>query len=345
MNTPFIAAFCSPLIGLVLLSQTAQAVAAPTELAERGVFHFVSASGCPSVVSLPGSSEAECNRIALDISGARATIDTVSHTILVSSDATPDSKTVIGDVLLQGSGVAADGQRVPLSLQVLLRRSGTVWKTDTYVHAPVRSRFNAVLMDPYQISAREGATERVLLSAEQARNIVASPSLAARVASYFIGVYPSDEQKPSGDDIKITLGLGRLSKSLVQASFTSSEPNTVELSQLLVTGSWAIKLQALSGHIPVWAVQRQLFLFGLEGRPLLQDVRQHGLNKYDQLELGALNGKGYVRFNGREEAFPGAAASGQAFMQESFIGLILAWHRHSGTQVVPGSSTAQQSTL
>ncbi|QJI43963.1 hypothetical protein HKK52_24375 [Pseudomonas sp. ADAK2] len=345
MKTDSFASRCSYLTALVLLSLSIQASATPAEFTGRGVFHFASTEGCPpDLMGGTTGNNAQCNRIALDLPDARASLDTEAHTIVISAYAAHDSKTVIGDVLLHGSGIASDGQRVPLSLHVLLRRSGKTWKPDTYVHSPVRGKFDDIVMPPYRISVREGSTERVLFTAKQARDVLAHPSLAARVANYFVAVRPSDAQNPSANDITIALGVGKVSKSLMRAGFTSDESTSTDLNQLLTNGSWGLKLQALSSHIPVWVVQRQLFIFGLEDSPLLQDVREHGFNKQDTLEFGARNGKGYLRYNDREEAFPGAATSGYAFMQDSFIGLILAWHRKPQAQTTAATvDTAQQS--
>lgn len=337
MKTPSLASFGYSLACLALLALSGQANATPSEFSGRGVFHFASDSGCATVTR---SADRDCNRIALDVADAQASVDPQTHAIVIGADDHHDSKTVIGDVLLHGSGIAADGQRVPLSLQVLLRRSGTKWKSDTYVHSPVRGKFRDIVLDPYQISVREGAGERVLFTAEQARKVLAQPSIAARVASYFVVVRPSDAQNPAADDITIGLGVGRLSKSVMRASFTAAQPGTGELDALLATGTWNLNLQALSGQIPLWVVQRQLFVFGLEDSPLLKEVRQRGLNKRDTLELGAVNGKGYLRYNGHEQPFANAGASGTAFMRDSFIGLILAWHRSQ--QVATVSATAPQ---
>ena len=67
--------------------------------------------------------------------------------------------------------------------------------------------------------------------------------------------------------------------------------------------------------------RRELFLFG-HGSALVKDMLTRGFRKNDRIEFGARDGNGYLRVNGREEAFAGAAASAHAFMQESFIGLI-----------------------
>jgi hypothetical protein len=323
---------------LTLLSVSAQVHATPAEFSGRGVFHFASGQGCP-LSNGHDSPNNDCNRIALDLADAKASVDPDSHQILIASGSVADKKTVIGDVLLHGSGLAADGQRVPLSLHVLLRRSGEVWKTDTYVHAPVRGTFSDIQLDPYRISVRQGDSERVLFTPEQARDVLAHPSLAARLASYFIAVRPSNAKQPSADDITIALGVGRVSKSLMRASFSSDPASASNLYPLTREGTWTLKLQALSGQIPLWVVQRQLFMFALDNSPLLKDVRQRGFKKHDTLELGARNGVGFLRYNGVEEAFPGAAESGYAFMRDSFIGLILAWPRSADA---PSTAQAAQ---
>lgn len=336
MKIPSLASLGYSMACLALLALGGQASAAPAEFNGRGVYHFASDSGCATSTS----NDRNCNRIALDVVDAQASVDSQAHSIVIGADTGHDSKTVIGDVLLHGSGVAKNGQRVPLNLLVLLRRSGKVWKSDTYVHAPVRGSFSDIVLDPYRISVREGSGERVLFSAEQARKVLAQPSIAARVASYFVVVRPSDAQNPAADDITIGLGVGRASKSLMRASFTSSQPGDAELDQVLSKGTWNLDLQALSSQIPQWVVQRQLFVFGLEDSPLLQEVRQRGLNKRDSLELGAVNGQGYLRYNGREQSFPTASVAGSAFMRDSFIGLILAWHRSSQVAAAAAVSDA-----
>lgn len=322
MKHGLIGPFGCALVCLAWLVSGSQAHAAAFN--GRGVFHFASAGDCPAPSQAVAST---CHRIALDVADAHARVDSATHTIVIDADADHDRKTVIGDVLLHGSGVAADGQRVPLSLHVLLRRSGNTWKPDTYVHAPVRGTFTAIELEPYQIGVRDGAGVRVLLTAGQARKALAEPSLAARVAGYFVRVRPSDANNPGANDITVSLGMGRLSKPLLRAGFTADQPGTAPLDVVLASGTWNLRLQALSSQVPVWAVQRQLFVFGLDASPLLSGVRQRGFNKRDTLELGAVNGTGYLRLNGVEERFPAAASAGAAFMRESFIGLILAWHR------------------
>lgn len=305
--------------------------AAPVEHAGRGVYRFASASGCP----FTAAAATDCNRIALGAPDVRASVDASGQAIVFSSDANRRTSDVLGDVLLQGNGVDADGRRVPLSVHVLLRRSGQKWNRDVYVHAPVRGKFTDVRIDPYRIRVKEGASERDVLVPEDMRALLEHPSLTTRLARHFVEVRATDPRHPAGDDITIALGIGRLSKAVARASFTSSEPNDRDIGHVLASGTWSIRFDALSSHIPEWVARQQLFLFGLEDSPLVRELRARGFGKHDRLELGARNGNGYLRVNGQEEALAGAAAAGQAFLQESFIGLILGWHRGLAAAALP----------
>jgi hypothetical protein len=310
---------------LALAIAATSVCAAPVEYAGRGIYHFASASGCPFAGS---AAETDCNRVALDVADIHVRIDPGNHTIVFSGKANHSSSDVLGDVLLQGSGVDADGQRVPLSAHLILRRSGMKWHRDVYAHVPVQGRFTNVQIDPYRIRVREGKNESDVLTPDEARALFERPSFAAQLGWYFVQVRATDLHRPSADDITIGLGVGRLSSPVARASFTSSAPTGTDLAHMLAGSTWAIQFDVLSDHIPVWAAQRELFLFGLDGSPLVHDMLVHGFRKHDQLEIGARNGHGYLRVNGHEQPFTGSAASARAFMQESFIGLILGWHHH-----------------
>lgn len=330
-----------PCVLATLMLYGARAHAANVGFSGRGVFHFASASGCP-----PGgvdSAQANCNRIALDQAGARATLDTDNHAIEFVSDANQRHETVIGDVLLQGSGTSEQGQRVPLSLHILLRRDGSKWDLDSYIHAPVGGRFSDVALDPYQISVRDGARRRVLLSAEHARRMFARPSLTRRLARAFVDVQAADPAHPDKGGIMVTLGVGKLSTAVLRAAFAPELPVApASLDQAFQNGEWSIQLQALSNHIPAWVVQRELFLFGLEAHPALQPSRGAGFRQRDTLTFGAHEGKGFLRFNDQQGPFDGADAAGHAFMQESFMGLILGWRRTQPDSAVMRTAAVTQ---
>ncbi len=320
--------FCTPASRIAFAAFMLHGVvagAAPLDFTGRGVWHFASASGCPP--GGLGATHAECNRIAIDLPDGRAAVDADKRTIVFSSDATQKDETMVGDVLLHGSGISEQGQRVPLSLHLLLRREGKQWDLDSYVHVPVGGKFTNVTIDPYEISVLEGAKKRVLVTPERARRLFAEPSLRRRLARALVSVHPTTSAgKPVQDDITVALGLGRVTTSVMRVGFTSGDPASAgDLERTFKGGNWAIRLEALSNRIPLWVVQRQLFLFGLDTHPAMRTVAKAGFKEHDTLTFGTRGGKGFVGWNGQESAFDGAAASGHAFLQESFMGLILAW--------------------
>ncbi|MDR2838719.1 MAG: hypothetical protein LBV49_09210 [Azonexus sp.] len=305
----------------------------PAEYAGRGIYHFASTSGCP----FASPAQTDCNRVTLDVADVRASVDTDRHVIVFASSARHAKDEVLGDVLLQGSGVDAKGRRVPLSVQMLLRRDGDQWRPDIYARSPTGGKFRDVHFDPYRVSGQEKNGERDLLTPDKARQLFERPSLAARLASTFVAVRPTDPERPSGADITIGIGLGQLSVAVARVSFASPEPAAMEIDRVLASGDWAIDFAALSNKIPLWAAQRQLFLFRLDGSPQVKDMLINGFHKGDRIELGVRNGQGYLRVNGQEAAFADAALAGQAFMQESFMGLIVGWHRMTEAATPPGA--------
>lgn len=332
------------LAGLALLATTLMpaAHAEPVTYADRGVYHFESQSGCPFATAVGGK---DCNRIVLDASDVQARVDTEAHAIVFSSSTQHREQEVLGDVLLQGSGLDASGMRVPLRVRLLLRRDGRKWEPDIYVHAPVRGKFRDVQIDAYSVRVKQGdgdaGPEQEVLSAPKTLALLEQPSVAARLARHFVKVLPSNAQRPSGDDITVALGLGKLTKSVARARFVSNAPQEASLDEALASGTWSIQLDALSGQIPQWVVRRELFTLGLEDSPLVKDLREHGLKKHDRIEIGAHEGKGYLRVNEKQMEFPDALASAQAFMRESFMGLILGWSRHpAATGTAPKHASA-----
>jgi hypothetical protein len=323
----------------VLLMAGACAAAGAADFTGRGIFNFQSGSGCPFGAALAGGSNGSgndaCNRLALDDTDTHATLDNAAHTIRFANTRLYGEKTVVGDMLLQGSGRAQDGQRVPLSFHMLLSRAGDSWSLSRHAHAPVKGDFDDIRVDPYQVavSGADGS-EHVVLTAAQIVETLARPSLAARVVNGLVQVRDSRMPMASGTpgvqpeaDITIALGLGRATKSVARARLRVEPVKAQGLNEALEQGSWSLELQALSGQIPREVVQRDLFLFGLEAQPQLQSLLQRGFRKRESLVLGAANGKGYLRYDGQQRDFPGADAAARAFLQDSFIGLILGWQQ------------------
>lgn len=324
-------------LGFALASAFTLANAA--DFTGRGVFNFKSDSGCP-FGSLAAASD--CNRLALDDADTRAALDITAHTIRFTNTRSYGAKTIVGDVLLQGSGQARTGQRVPLTFHALLSRSGTEWSVSSHAHSPVGDEFSDIRIDPYQVVVNDGNAERAVLTPAQISEALARPSLTARLANVLVQVNDNRTGGAKDADITIGLGLSKASKSVARARFHAPGAKGRELSEAMQQGNWTLELQALSGQIPREVVQRDLFLFGLESQSLLQPLLQRGFHKNEKLVLGATNGKGYVRYDGQQREFAGADAAARAFLQDSFIGLVLGWQQQQQPQPQPQSQTAKK---
>lgn len=309
-------------LGLALAG--ACTVASAADFTGRGVFNFKSDSGCPFG---PLAAASDCNRLALDDADTRAALDSTAHTIRFTNTHTYDEKTIVGDVLLQGSGQTRSGKRVPLTFHALLSRSGTDWSVNSHAHTPVGDEFSDIRIDPYQVVVNDGNAERVVLTPAQIGEALAKPSLTARLANVLVQVDDNRTGGAKDADITIGLGLSKASKSVARARFHAPGAKGRELAEAMRQGNWTLELQALSGKIPRQVVQRDLFLYGLESQSLLQPLLQRGFHKNEKLVLGATNGKGYVRYDGQQREFAGADAAARAFLQDSFIGLVLGWQQ------------------
>jgi hypothetical protein len=190
-----------------------------------------------------------------------------------------------------------------------------------------RREFSDIKIDPYQVVVIQGSAERVVFTPAQIGETLSKPSIAARLANEIVQVQDNRTGGATDADITVGLGLSRASKSVARARFRAPSAKGGELSEAMRQGNWSLELQALSGQIPRQVVQRDLFLYGLESQSLLQPLMQRGFRKNEKLVLGAAGGKGYVRYDGQQREFAGADASARAFLQDSFIGLVLGWQQ------------------
>ena len=304
-----------------------------TNLEGRGVHYFASTSSCPfpEVHMRAGM----CNRIGLDDQDTTAAVDTNSHQIHFNNARSYDKKTIVGDVLLQGSALDGTGRRVPVSVHLTLSKSADAWSVSSHVHAPVKGAFSAVRIDPYLVDVPAASGRRVLVSSEQAAKLVADPALAARLSSHLVQVRDNRGANTGDPDITIALGAGKVAKPVMRARLHSDPPGAGNAGGLLAHGTWSFELEALTGKIPDQAVQRELFLYGLSDQPLLKPLMKRGFAARDKLTIGAVHGQGYLRYGDQQQAFAGAGDAAAAFLQQSFIGLVL------GNQLAAGDALAR----
>ena len=320
-------------VALALLLAFALDSATASDFAGRGIFNFKSELACP-LSALSGGSE-QCNRIALDDADTRATLDTSAHKIAFTNATKYSSRTTVGDVLLQGTGHSEDGKVVPLSYHMVLSKSGDKWIVNGHVHAPVRGKFSDVKMDLYQIDVKGKESQRVVLMPAEITAALNQPSLGARIASELVQVRDNRSKSAPDPDITIAVGPSKLSKSVMRARLHSGPVATpAAFAALLKQGTWSVELEALTGQIPDHVAQRELFLYGLDGQALLKPLMVRGFQKHEQLTIGAVDGKGYLRYGAQRQDFPGAEAAARAFMTQSFMGLVLGWQQmESATRV------------
>ncbi|MBC9250254.1 hypothetical protein A9179_08205 [Pseudomonas alcaligenes] len=302
------------------------------EFQGRGVFHFASATGCP--LATAGTPPSDCNRIALDDDGTRALLDEAGKTLELRNERDYPAQAVVGDLLLQGSALAESGQRVPVSLHLLVSKNGQQWSSSVHAHAPVKGDMRDVQLDVYQVSASVAGQPQLLLSREQALAALTSPSTAARLTKQFVQVRDNrvEAAKAEYADITVALGLEKAALPALRASLYV-QGGHAGLDKALQGGTWSLELEALRSHLPQQVVERDLFLFGLDRQPLLQSLKADGFAKHGKLLLGAHDGKGYLSYQGQQVDLPEAGSVARAFLQESFIGLVLAGQQGAAVAV------------
>jgi hypothetical protein len=313
-------------VALALLIAFAVDSATAAEFTGRGIFNFKSDLNCP-LSALSGGSD-QCNRLALDDADTRATLDPATHKIAFTNPKNYSSKATVGDVLLQGTGQSEEGKVVPLSYHMVLSKSGDKWSVNGHVHAPVRGKFSDVKMDLYQIDVKGKDSQRTVLMPAEITAALNQPSLGSRIASELVQVRDNRSKTATEPDITIAVGASKLSKSVMRARLhTGPVATPAAFAALLKQGTWSVELEALTGQIPDQVAQRELFLYGLDGQALLAPLMKRGFQKHELLTIGAVNGKGYLRFRNQEQEFAGAEAAGRAFLQQSFMGLVLGWQQ------------------
>ena len=282
----------------------------------RGIYAIDSASGCP----FAEADAKGCNRIAVDDRATRVSVDRATGNIRWHNSKDYDDKTVLGDVLLQGSADSEDGRRVSVSFHMVISKEGQDWKVSRHVHSPVLGRFRNVRMDAYTVEAGTDAKEPLLTPAQLFR-LMEQPGLSTRIAEELVEIRDS-RGADHAPDITIALGRSPAAVPVLRARLLAPASST-SIPAMLQQESWSVELQALSGKIPTSVLRRELFLYGLDRVPMLQTVMKHGLAKRESLVIGAHKGEGYLSFGGKRQAFAQAAQVNQRYLQQSFVGIIL----------------------
>jgi hypothetical protein len=86
-------------------------------------------------------------------------------------------------------------------------------------------------------------------------------------------------------------------------------------------------MESESNFIPRKITQHELFLYGLEAEPLLENIYKKGFRKGQRIVVGATNGEGYIKVENKQKSFPLAGSTAERYLNTSFVGLILGWHQ------------------
>jgi hypothetical protein len=296
----------------------------------RGVYYVDGTQPCP----LPGvgSRGAQaCLRIALDDDATTAEVDPATHRIVLRNARRYEHKELIADVLALGWARSASGQRSPVAVHLLVRKHDDEFDAKAHAHAVVRDRPASIDLDDYTVVLADGPRDVVALTPAAAHQAIADPGLAARMASELVEVKdniardkPAAGKDPRIADVTVALGLSKAASDVARAQLVltgGSRPASVPA--LLQTGDWELRIQSLSRLIPKDVIRRDLFLYGLEDLPLLDEVKKKGLAKGKTLTFALHNGQGTLTYNGASAPLPRAADSARAFLELSFLGAIL----------------------
>jgi len=160
-------------------------------------------------------------------------------------------------------------------------------------------------------------------------------AMTACLSSRLVQVNDNRGANTANADISIALGAGKVAKPVMRARLHGDPQSAAAIGGSLAHGAWTFELEGLTSKIPDQVVQRELLLYGFSNEPMLKPLMQRGFAMRDKLAIGAVQGRGYLRYGTREKASGGAGDVATAFLQQSFIGLML------GTQIAASHALAR----
>ena len=288
----------------------------------HGVFYPDAVTDCPQL-GIGTRGPHACLRIGLDDEHSAADLDRANHKIVFRNDGTYKSETIVGDVILPGWSESAKAGRTPVEVHVVVRKKGSSFSTKVYSHVVTHEKPTKVEIENLQVVLSDGKTETVVLTDEKAQKAVIDPGLAAKTAGFLTEITDNlekaspkeGEPKPTGD-ITISIGLGPAAKKVMRV-------------QLFRTGADSeLRLTALSGLVPKYVIQRDLFLYGIEDAAAVADIKKRGLKSGETLVMSVHDGKGTVTFGKLVSDLPDAANSMRDFLETAFVGMVLAHQAH-----------------
>lgn len=318
----------------------------------RGVYYFAGSVTCP--LAGVGSRDAnESNRLALDDQYSEVTVDRATHRIVFKNAHTYPRKQLVGDLLLLGVGTTSAGTKVPLGIHLKIEKRRNTFTAQVHPHPTVRDKIVSAEFEPFEVVLANGESDVVALTPDTATKAVREPELAARVANIFLQVTDNLEghriapDQPNAPLVDVSIGFGvqPLNLKVARVQLRSLEAGNApliargDLAAMLRTGTWELQITSLSSLLPKEEFDRDLFLLGIDGMPILAKVKTHGLGRGETLAVGFRDGKGFVRTDSASADIPNPADVARAYLEFNFVGGVIAH------QVALLPSKVQESTI
>ena len=284
----------------------------------------------PLVTLLPSAENCQshklaCNRLALDDVNTTATVDEARKEIRIINTAEYGEETVVADVLLHATAKVSN-TTAPYLVHLVVSKNGTRWKhrLSTY-SVQRRSGKPPFAFERWTVYA--GTEPKPLMSPELVTKGLGPRTLKTRARDFFVQARDLRTAAAPTPAVELSLGLGPLNYKMTRAHYVPpkslGEGRQQSLLEALSRDDWYFDFQTLSSLVPISLIRHDLFLFGLDRNPMLQDAMKAGFRGDERLRVGSKNGQGFVQLDDRVEPYDHAAQTATVFLRDTYLGMLL----------------------
>jgi hypothetical protein len=303
---------------------------------KRGVYFFEGPNRSP-LAGLGDRPANHSNRIVLDDGRSSVTWDAHGRKLVFTNTYPYPDETLIGGVMLLGSGFTAQGATVPIGVHLRIFKEENTFEPIVHAHVTVRQAVKQADFLPLQVVLDNGVKRTVALTKTIGLRSVREPFDQSTLAKV-IGLkgvdnlegQTVDTAKPGAAiaDGSVALGHGFFSKMILNARLISLDGSKVleagePLSKVFEQGGYELRLTALSSLLPQEMFARDLFLLGLDRIPILQTAKKNGLQDGQTLVFTFRDGKGTVSLAGKSADVPNPAEKVRRYLEFDFLGAIM----------------------
>lgn len=284
----------------------------------------------PLVSQLPSTAnclmhQLACNRLALDDSNTTASVDEDRREIRIANATDYSEETVVADVLLHATAHVGAAPR-PYLIHLVISKKGANWKHRLSTYSVMR-KSGQEPFDFERWTVYAGEEKKPLLSPGLVNKALGPRSLKTKAKDFFVQAV--DLRKPAEPmpAVELSLGVGPLSFRMTRAHYAPPasvrEGRAGPLIEALSQEDWSFDFQTLSSLVPLSLIRHDLFLFGLDRHPMLQDAMKAGFRGDERLRVGIKNGQGFVQLDERVEPYEQAAQTALVFLRDTYLGMLL----------------------